>query len=305
MFLQTRSEAVVQCVRDLVRAKAYLNAAIYLVRGGGRVLEEERFDILPDGSIQPPLVFGKISSQPREREVGFELGEVDRHGELELILEVNGAKDSAWLSREMWERMGEVAGWRGAPSEQTKKIVRLIDDAETIAAEGFTAEQYRLAARLDACAAMLRTLLPLQSLVEEQQRTINEGIEIAHDQAAKIEQLEALITETNRLLNNFVMKRFVAFRAAWGRTTGHLSNPIRLIDHPTYKEIVALGWPVVPYLLGDLTGDDPCHFWAQALREITGEQPVLAEEDYGKPSAVAAAWLELAKKKGWRVQSTA
>jgi hypothetical protein len=108
MFLQTRSEAVVQCVRDMVRAKAYLNAAIYLVRGNKQGLEEERFDILPDGSIQPPLVFGKISSQPREREVGFELGEVDHHGELELILKVNGVKDSAWLSREMWEgRMEE------------------------------------------------------------------------------------------------------------------------------------------------------------------------------------------------------
>ena len=326
LVLETRSEAVIERVREMVRTRKELQAAVYLVRG----VEEERHDILPDGSFHPPLdlkakaaigkgksgklpVFGEPPTDepdwdPLEedggREVSFELGEVDHHGELELILEVNGAKDSAWLSKEMWERMGEVAGWKSAPSMDVVRLERLISDVEKAAKDGHDTEQHRLAARLDSCVLALRALLPLQSLVEEQKRAINEGIEITHDQAIRIEQLEALITETNLLLNTFVAKRFVELRAAWSRATGFLSNPHKIIEHSTYREIVAMGWPVVPYLLGDLAGEDPCHFWAQALHEITGEQITLAKEDYGKSSAISAAWLELAKKKGWTVCPT-
>lgn len=347
MFLETRSEAVLERVREMVRTRKEFEASVYLVRGNAQGVLEERFDILPDGSIQPPLVLGKVSSQapatctgstavwcpvhgdcacpnvnddPQEgptlddascplhaptsthgeeggREVSFELGEVDHHGELELILEVNGAKDSAWLSKEMWERMGEVAGWRPAPSVDTKKIERLIRDVEKAAKDGHNSEQHRLAARLDSSAEMLRSLLPL---VEEQRRTINEGIEITHDQAIKIEQLE----ETLKVLTGHVRERFIKLRTSWYLATGHLSNPHKIIDHPTYHAIVALGWPVVPYLLGDLVGDDPCHFWGQALHAITGELIEIPREDYGKGRVIAAAWLELAKKKGWSVCPT-
>lgn len=400
MVLETRSEAIVERVREMVRTRKDLQAAVYLVRGTEQGIEEERHDILPDGSIQPPLVLGRVSStapaictgstatwcpihgdctcphlndDPQEgrtlddascplhapasahgeeegREVGFELGEVDHHGELELILEVNGAKDSAWLSKEMWERMGEVAGWQEPPSVDIQKLERLISDAEDGVRDGEAAEQYWLASRLESCAEALREFLPLQRLVTELRRgraegevahpplfsavekalvqtrvkaavasrqqeaardeelkmlrrTVNEGIEITHDQAAKIEQLEQLVTETNRLLNAFVVKRFVELRTAWYLATGHLSNPHKILADPSYREIVDLGWPVVPYLLGDLTGEDPCHFWAQALQEITGEQITIAKEDYGKSRIISAAWLELAKKKGWRVQS--
>jgi hypothetical protein len=54
-------------------------------------------------------------------EVGFELGEVDPHGELELILSLDEKKGSAWLSQEMWQRMGEVAGW-SAPAAMAPSL---------------------------------------------------------------------------------------------------------------------------------------------------------------------------------------
>lgn len=44
----------------------------------------------------------------------LELGEVDHHGELALNLSVGEHKGTVWLSREMWERMGEVARWTGS-----------------------------------------------------------------------------------------------------------------------------------------------------------------------------------------------
>lgn len=45
------------------------------------------------------------------KEVGLTCGKVDRHGELELLLDVDGARGSCFLSREMWEALGERAGW--------------------------------------------------------------------------------------------------------------------------------------------------------------------------------------------------
>ena len=45
-------------------------------------------------------------------DIGFELGEVDHHGEMELRMALDEKRGSAWLSKEMWERMGEVAGWK-------------------------------------------------------------------------------------------------------------------------------------------------------------------------------------------------
>ena len=44
-------------------------------------------------------------------DIGFELGEVDHHGEMELRMALDEKRGSAWISKEMWERMGEVAGW--------------------------------------------------------------------------------------------------------------------------------------------------------------------------------------------------
>jgi hypothetical protein len=43
--------------------------------------------------------------------VGFDVGEVDHHGEIELRLHVGSHHGSMWLSREMWHVIGERAGW--------------------------------------------------------------------------------------------------------------------------------------------------------------------------------------------------
>jgi hypothetical protein len=64
---------------------------------------------IPDQDMGPA---GNASS------IGFELGEVDHHGELELRMSLDEKYGSAWISKEMWERMGEVAGWQGQENSQ-------------------------------------------------------------------------------------------------------------------------------------------------------------------------------------------
>lgn len=53
----------------------------------------------------------RIGRRSGAKEVGLTCGKVDRHGELELLLDVDGARGSCFLSRESWEALGERAGW--------------------------------------------------------------------------------------------------------------------------------------------------------------------------------------------------
>jgi hypothetical protein len=65
--------------------------------------------------------------------------------------------------------------------------------------------------------------------------------------------------------------------------------------HPAYRQIVAMGQRVVPFILRELQRD-PGH-WFRALREITGEDPV-PEEHAGDIQAMADDWVNWGKKKG-------
>ena len=60
-------------------------------------------------------------------------------------------------------------------------------------------------------------------------------------------------------------------------------------EHPAYQQIIAMGPPAVPWLLGRLA-QRPDH-WFPALHRITGAQPVLPASR-GRLREMTAAWLE-------------
>lgn len=43
--------------------------------------------------------------------VALTVGELDHHGELELKLSIDDVEASLWISQEIWESIGEYAGW--------------------------------------------------------------------------------------------------------------------------------------------------------------------------------------------------
>jgi hypothetical protein len=95
------------------------------------------------------------------------------------------------------------------------------------------------------------------------------------------------------------VEQFRALVTRWRRETGGLSNPHKRLRHPSYRAIVAMGWPAVPLLLNELgTAEDP-DMWGPALREITGDQISVSAEDAGRLDVVAKAWLVLAETRGW------
>jgi hypothetical protein len=94
-----------------------------------------------------------------------------------------------------------------------------------------------------------------------------------------------------------IEQKFQRLAAKWRTETGHLSSTSRMVNHPAYQEIIAMGQDVLPLLLRDLA-KEPDH-WFAALRAITGAQPV-APEDRGRIDRMATAWLRWAKEHGYQ-----
>ncbi len=92
-------------------------------------------------------------------------------------------------------------------------------------------------------------------------------------------------------------REFDRLAAAWLEDTQVTSSLTRMVKHPAYQQIIAMGERAIPPILRDLD-QDPKH-WGPALHAITGVRPVPAE-DAGKLKAVAKAWLQWARDNGYR-----
>jgi hypothetical protein len=64
---------------------------------------------------------------------------------------------------------------------------------------------------------------------------------------------------------------FHRLKAQWSADTLVLSDPGKIMAHPTMRAIIALGQGVVPLILRDLQENRSLIVWA--LPEITGEDP--------------------------------
>lgn len=82
--------------------------------------------------------------------------------------------------------------------------------------------------------------------------------------------------------------RFEFLARRWREETEFHSAASALFMHPAYQEIIGLGPAVLPLILGDLRESHDHWFWA--LRAITGENPVPAEER-GKVERMTERWL--------------
>lgn len=93
------------------------------------------------------------------------------------------------------------------------------------------------------------------------------------------------------------LANFRTWAAAWKDETGHLSVEGEIASHEAYRNIVAMGAPAVPLILEDLMIEPD--FWFIALHEITGELPEVNEDDMGDIDALADAWIEWGKVRGY------
>lgn len=90
-------------------------------------------------------------------------------------------------------------------------------------------------------------------------------------------------------------QRFRRLAAQWQRDTQFLSDTGKIIRHPAFQEIVSLGDAVVPLMLADRNASPA--LWVWALPDITGEDPVPAD-DRGNIRKMGEAWVRWGRAKG-------
>lgn len=93
-----------------------------------------------------------------------------------------------------------------------------------------------------------------------------------------------------------VRARFSELADLWERETGFLSSPRAIKEHPAHRAIVDLGPAAVRPLLERL--EDRGGLWSMALREITGENDLIAPEERGRMEQIRMRWLDWGWQRG-------
>ena len=101
-------------------------------------------------------------------------------------------------------------------------------------------------------------------------------------------------TATNAEAKETVAERFHRLAAEWSKEIQNVSSLTIMTEHPKYRQIVSLGWDVVPFLVLDLQRNR--RYWLPALQEITGIQP-FDRSDMGNGKRMMEAWTRWGKNK--------
>jgi hypothetical protein len=91
------------------------------------------------------------------------------------------------------------------------------------------------------------------------------------------------------------IKTFLLFKKLakqWRRDTGGMSVLSRVYEDENYKQILAMGPVVVPYIIQELK-ENPTR-WFNALHTLTGENPAKDAKTFNE---ACQAWIEWGKKK--------
>lgn len=98
----------------------------------------------------------------------------------------------------------------------------------------------------------------------------------------------------NAILRKSIRSSFELYADQWSKESGAHSSMTLRKRHSAYKSIVGIGWSAVPLLLEALRSKPD--FWFEALKEITGENPVRPDErgDYDK---MTDAWMTWGQQK--------
>ena len=92
-----------------------------------------------------------------------------------------------------------------------------------------------------------------------------------------------------------IADKFHRLAAEWSSNTRYSSSTADITSDPSYREIVGLGWAVVPLLLKDLHENK--RFWFPALHAITGIRP-FDPSDAGNSKRMLDAWVRWGTRKG-------
>jgi hypothetical protein len=108
------------------------------------------------------------------------------------------------------------------------------------------------------------------------------------DPIVRISEEETKSTERiNSNWDNTIKNAFQKYYHKWDEETEFMSSS-DMFENKNYKEIIALGWDVVPHIIDQLR-KKPCHLFV-ALRCIVGNTPI-KPENAGDVPKMAADWI--------------
>lgn len=90
--------------------------------------------------------------------------------------------------------------------------------------------------------------------------------------------------------------RFSQLADQWERDTVFLSFTDKIIAHPAHREIVSMGESAIPLILERMNAQGG--LWFNALKEITGENPV-RQGDRGEVTFIQETWLKWGEANGY------
>ena len=124
-----------------------------------------------------------------------------------------------------------------------------------------------------------RTIVAHGTTPEESQERASRVWEAREKQIAEV---------ADRGVDDGLRVAFEELAQTWTAETGHISSPVRLMEHPAYRQIIGFGPAVLPLLLKDLAENR--RFWFPALNAITGDNPV-PDNAAGDVARMIEAWL--------------
>jgi hypothetical protein len=105
---------------------------------------------------------------------------------------------------------------------------------------------------------------------------------------------DVILVEVIQKADDGLRREFTQLAKDWREGTKFSPTLKKMVIHPAYQRIMALGKPVVPHILEDLQRETDHWFWA--LHFITGEDPAKGAETI---EDAAAAWLRWGRQAGY------
>ena len=150
-------------------------------------------------------------------------------------------------------------------------------------------------------------LKPVQPLPFAQHQkvtvTVDANVNVARQTAGMIQRTDGLDAAAVRSgclpeegYQSGLEQRFRELVRQWKGATEFMSSSTEMVLHPAYQQIIGMGPSALPLLIAELRRD-PDH-WFAALKSISGDDPVPAE-DRGKVPRMVQAWVSWGEKRGY------
>jgi hypothetical protein len=110
-------------------------------------------------------------------------------------------------------------------------------------------------------------------------------------------ELKQTVTRKDRMheIDPELEQKFNRLAEQWRQKTMFMSRAADITADFTYYQIVGLGPAIIPLILRQVQGGEG--HWFLALRALTGDDPVKAEEA-GHLAKMAQSWIEWGKRRG-------